>query len=137
MTAKSFVDTNVVLYTIGKDARKADIARELVGAQPAISTQVVNESISVCLRKLSFNQEKAYAFGRTLMDQTEVLALDEATLDRAAAVAIRYKLSHWDALIVASALLAGCDTLYSEDLQHGQLFDEQLTVVNPFLDTQG
>lgn len=133
MTAKSFVDTNVVLYTIGKDARKAEIARELVGAQPAISTQVVNESISVCLRKLSFTREMAYAFGRTVMDQTEVLALDEATIDRAAAVATRYQLSHWDALIVASALLAGCDTLYSEDLQHGQVFDEQLTVVNPFL----
>ena len=85
MTAKSFVDTNVVLYTIGKDTRKADIARDLVGARPAISTQVVNESISVCLRKLSFTREKAYAFGRTLMDRTEVLPLDEATLDRAAA----------------------------------------------------
>ena len=58
MTAKSFVDTNVVLYTIGKDARKAEIARELVGAQPALSTQVVNESISVCLRKLSFTQDE-------------------------------------------------------------------------------
>ena len=69
------------------------------------------------------------------MDQTEVLPMDEETLDRAAAVAIRYKLSHWNALIVASALLAGCTTLYSEDLQHGQLFDEQLTVVNPFRDT--
>jgi predicted nucleic acid-binding protein len=68
------------------------------------------------------------------MDQTDVLPLDEATLDRAAGLAIRYQLSHWDALIVASALLAGCDTLYSEDLQHGQVFDEQLTVVNPFLD---
>ena len=134
MTAKSFVDTNVVLYTIGKDARKAAIAREFVGAQPAISIQVVNESISVCLRKLSFTRENAYAFGRTLMDQTEVLSLDEATLDRAAAVATRYQLSHWDALIVASALLAGCDTLYSEDLQHGQVFDEQLTAVNPFRD---
>jgi predicted nucleic acid-binding protein len=69
MTAKSFVDTNVVLYTIGKDARKAEIARELIGGQPAISTQVVNESISVCLRKLSFTREKAYAFGRMLRDQ--------------------------------------------------------------------
>lgn len=117
----------------GKDARKAEIARDLVGGQPAISTQVVNESVSVCLRKLSFTREMAYAFGRTLMDRTDVLPLDEATLDRAA-VAIRYQLSHWDALIVASALLAGCDTLYSEDLQHGQVFDEQLTVVNPFLD---
>ena len=133
MTEKCFVDTNVVLYTIGKDARKADIARKLVAARPTVSTQVVNESISVCLRKLSFEREKAYAFGRTLMDQSEVLALDEATLDRAAAVAMRYQLSHWHALIVASALLAGCDTLYSEDLQHGQVFDEQLKVVNPFL----
>jgi predicted nucleic acid-binding protein len=134
MTAKSFVDTNVVLYTIGKDARKAEIARKLVSGQPAISTQVVNESISVCLRKLLFTREKAYAFGRTLMDQTDVLPLDEATIDRAAAVAIRYQLSHWDALIVASALVAGCDILYSEDLQHRQVFDERLTVVNPFLD---
>jgi predicted nucleic acid-binding protein len=92
MTAKSFVDTNVVLYTIGKDTRKADIARKLVGALPAISTQVANESISVCLRKLSFTREKAYAFGRTLMDQTEVLLLDEATLDRAATLAIRHQI---------------------------------------------
>ena len=66
MTAKSFVDTNVVLYTIGKDVRRAAAARELVRAEPAISTQVVNESISVCLRKLSFTRENAYAFGRNV-----------------------------------------------------------------------
>ena len=52
MTAKSFVDTNVVLYTIGKDVRKAEIARALVAAQPAISTQVVNECVSVFARRL-------------------------------------------------------------------------------------
>ena len=39
----------------------------------------------------------------------------------------------WDALIIASALLGGCAKLYSEDLQHGQVFDDQLTVINPFL----
>jgi predicted nucleic acid-binding protein len=133
MTAKSFADSNVVLYTIGKDARKADIARHLIAGQPAISVQVVNECVSVCLRKLSFTREQAYAFARTLMDRTDVLSLDESTVDQAAVLAIRYQLSHWDALIVASALLAGCDTLYSEDLQHGQVFDDQLTVVNPFL----
>ena len=54
-------------------------------------------------------------------------------LDQAAALAIRYQLSPWDALIVASALLAGCDSLYSEDFQHGQVFDERLTVLNPFV----
>ena len=45
----------------------------------------------------------------------------------------RYALSHWDSLIVAAAPLAKCDTLYSEDMQHGQIFDGRLTVVNPFL----
>lgn len=133
MTVKSFADSNVVLYTIGKDAGKADIARRLIAGQPTISVQVVNECVSVCLRKLSFTREQAYAFARTLMDRTAVLSLDESTIDQAAALAIRYQLSHWDALIVASALLAGCDTLYSEDLQHGQVFDDRLTVVNPFL----
>lgn len=133
MTAKSFVDSNVVLYTIGKDARKAGIARGIVSGQPALSTQVVNECVSVCLRKLSFTREEAYAFGRALMDRTEVLPVDEPTVDQAAALAIRYQLSHWDALIVASALLADCDSLYSEDLQHGQVFDQRLRVINPFL----
>ena|ERR1700736_4106984 len=65
-SAKSFVDTNIVLYTIGKDARKADIVRALVAGQPAISSHVINECVSVCLRKPLFTREKAYAFGRTL-----------------------------------------------------------------------
>jgi predicted nucleic acid-binding protein len=92
-----------------------------------------NECVSVCLRKLLFTREQAYAFARTLMDRTEVLPLDESTVDQAAVLAIRYQLSHWDALIVSAALLAGCDTLYSEDLQHGQVFEDRLTVENPFL----
>ena len=133
MTAKFFADSNVVLYTIGKDPRKAEIARTILARRPVISTQVVNESINVCLRKLSFAREQAYTFGRAVMDRSEVLAVDEATLDRAAALAIRYQLSHWDALIMAAALLGGCDTLYSEDLQHGQLFEDKLRVVNPFI----
>lgn len=41
-------------------------------------------------------------------------------------------ISYWDALIVAAALLSGCDTLYSEDFQHGRVFEDRLTVVNPF-----
>jgi predicted nucleic acid-binding protein len=48
-------------------------------------------------------------------------------------LAKRYSLSHWDSLIVAAALMADCRTLYSEDMQHGLVFDKQLAVVNPFL----
>ena len=43
------------------------------------------------------------------------------------------QLSHWDSLIVAAALAAGCDTLYSEDMQDGQVFEGRLTLKNPFV----
>ena len=133
MTAKPFADTNIILYTIGRDARKQDIARAIVATHPVLSVQVINECVSVCLRKLSFSREQAYAFGKAVMERTDVLPLDSVTLERAATLAIRYQLSHWDALVIASALLADCDRLYSEDLQHGQVFDDRLRVVNPFL----
>lgn len=133
MTAKCFADTNIVLYTIGQDTRKAGIARSIVSARPMVSAQVINESVNVCLRKLDFDREKAYAFADNVMQRTDVLPVDEATIRKSAELAIRYQLSNWDALIAAAALLAGCDSLYSEDMQHGQVFESQLTVVNPFI----
>jgi predicted nucleic acid-binding protein len=56
------------------------------------------------------------------------------TIREAVRLAVRYQLSHWDSLIVAAALLADCETLYSEDLQHRQVFDDRLTVINPFVE---
>jgi predicted nucleic acid-binding protein len=133
MTAKCFADTNVVLYAIGKNSRKAEIARGILAARPVVSAQVINEAINVCLRKLGFDRTKAYAFADTVMKLTDVLPVDETTIRRSAELAIRYQLANWDALIVAAAVLAGCDTLYSEDLQHGQVLADQLSVVNPFI----
>jgi predicted nucleic acid-binding protein len=63
----------------------------------------------------------------------QLVPVDVQTHDRALQIAERYGFSVYDALIVAAALLAGCDTLYSEDLQAGQRIDRQLTVINPFL----
>ena len=133
MTAKCFSDTNIVLYTIGQDIRKAGIARDIVAARPLVSAQVINEAINVSLRKLGFDREKAYAFADSVMRRTDVLPVDEATIRKSGELAIRYQLSNWDALIAAAALLAECDTLYSENMQNGQVFEERLKVVNPFL----
>jgi predicted nucleic acid-binding protein len=134
MIAKSFVDTNIVLYTIGQDQRKAEIARNLIKSELlVISTQVVNESVSVCLRKLGFTKEKSYAFADKIMCRTQVISVDEATVRKSADIAIQSQISNWDALIIAAALLADCDILYSEDMQHGQVFENHLTIVNPFL----
>jgi predicted nucleic acid-binding protein len=123
MTAKSFADTNIVLYTIGQDQRKAKIARNLIKSELlVVSTQVVNETVSVCLRKLGFNKEKSYAFADKIMCRTHVISVDEAIVRKIADIAIQSQISNWDALIIAAALLADCDILYSEDMQHMDRF---------------
>jgi predicted nucleic acid-binding protein len=66
------------------------------------------------------------------MDLCEVVSVDKRTICEAMTLALRYQLSHWDALIVAAAIEAGCDLLYSEDMQNGQVFNDQVTVIDPF-----
>lgn len=61
------------------------------------------------------------------------MSLDAVVVEKAMQIEAQTQISYWDALIVAAALLSGCDTLYTEDLQHGRVFEGQLTVVNPFL----
>ena len=134
MTIKSFADTNVVLYTIGQDMRKTEIARNLITDGIIVSTQVINECVSVCLRKFGFTKEKSYTFADKIMCRTDVIPVDEATVRKSADIAIQKQISNWDALIISAALLADCDILYSEDMQHGQIFDNRLTIVNPFLE---
>lgn len=133
MIAKSFADTNIILYSIGQDSEKRNISREIIKSRPVISTQVVNESINVCLRKLGFEREKAYEFAESIMSYTEVVPVDEAIVRRSANIAIRYKLSNWDALIIAAALQSGCEILYTEDLQHEMIINNSLKIINPFV----
>jgi len=133
MTAKAFLDTNIVLYTIGQDPHKKAVARKLIAASPMVSAQVINESVSVCLRKFKFDKKQAYAFADAVMNKVNVLPVDEAVIRKSAELAMAHQLSNWDALIVAAALLADCGTVYSEDMQHGQIFEKSLTVISPFL----
>ena len=135
MTDLCFVDTNIVLYSIGRDTSKKATARNILALRPVISVQVVNEAVNVCLRRFAFTPEQAYTFADVLMQRTDVRPLDEATIRKSAEIALRYRFSNWDSLIIASALLADCGTLYSEDMQHGQVIDGSLTIVNPFAET--
>jgi predicted nucleic acid-binding protein len=129
--AKSFFDTNILLYLLSSDAAKADAAEELLAAGGFISVQVLNEFASVASRKLrmSWNEIKD-ALG-SVRAVCEVLPVSVGIHDRALEIAERYGVSIYDATIVASALAAGCETLHSEDLQDGQVI-ENLTIRNPF-----
>ena len=94
--------------------------------------QVVNETINILTRKYGFALAETHDVASSLLDLCEVVPVGADTVREALRLAARYRLSHWDSLIVAAALLADCETLYSEDLQHGQVADGRLTIVNPF-----
>ena len=84
-------------------------------------------------RKQGANLVAAHEVAESLLELCKVVPVDKSTIREAIRLVRSYKLSHWDSLIVAAALLAGCEKLYSQDMQHGQIFEEQLKVINPFL----
>jgi predicted nucleic acid-binding protein len=129
MTAKAFADTNIVIYAEGSDVTKAQRAMAILESGPVISSQVVTETISTLTRKYGFTLTEAHEVASSLLDLCEVVVVGADTIREAIRLAARYQLSHWDSLIVAAAMLAGCETLYSEDLQHNQLFEERLRII--------
>ena len=135
-TVPAFVDTNVVVYAFAKDEAKIAIAEGILEKQPIISVQVLNEFLSVCRVKLGMDVATRHKLASELIAGCNVVSLDARVVERAMEIEAQAKISYWDALIVAAALLSGCDTLYTEDLRHGQVLEGTLTVVNPFLPAQ-
>jgi predicted nucleic acid-binding protein len=136
MTAKSFVDTNVLLYAGSKaaeDEPKRQAARELLGrGDIAFSAQVLQEFYTVAISKqrLQMTHEEAMAVLQSLAD-FPVCPITRELVMEAVALRHRYQISYWDAAIIAAAKQMGCDTVYTEDLNAGQNYDG-MTVVNPF-----
>jgi predicted nucleic acid-binding protein len=126
-----FFDTNVLLYLLSNDAAKADRAEALLAAGGVISVQVLNEFASVAIGKKAVNFAELREILSTIREICTVTVVDIETHERGLDIAERCHFSIYDSLIVAAALRAGCSTLYSEDLQHGQTID-QLTIRNPF-----
>ena len=128
----SFFDTNVLLYMASGDAAKADRAEAAVAAGGAISVQVLNEITNVARRKMQMSWADTHAFLNILRGLLTVHPLTVETHETGLSLAERYGFSTYDAMIVAAALHAGCDTLWSEDMRHGMALDEGLRIVNPF-----
>lgn len=128
----SFFDTNILVYLASGEAAKADRAEATVAAGGAISVQVLNELTNIARR----NMQMSWAETRSLLTMLRALLtvhpLTLETYETGVALAERYGFSTYDAMIAASALHAGCDILWSEDMQHGMALDEGLRIVNPF-----
>ena len=131
---KAFFDTNILVYTATSDARKQK-AVDCLSRGGVVSTQVLNEFVHVARRKLRHEWpqiELALGLFRASVD--DVLPVTLNTHTGAVFLAREHNMPFHDALIVAAAMEAGCDTLFSEDMQHGRTVGG-LAIVNPFLDS--
>ena len=127
-----FFDTKVLLYLLSSDEPKANRAEQVIADGGRISVQVLNEFANVATRKLGMPWGEVR---EVLSEVCAVCRVEQMTVeghDRGVDLAERYGFSVYDAMIVASALLARCATLYSEDMQDGQVIDGRLTIRNPF-----
>lgn len=135
MQGNVFIDTNIWVY--GKfefqDKSKSKISRELIEncGNIVISTQVVNELANV-LYKNDISTDIVCEYIDILEKETSISVVSLNSIKKAIDLKIKYKYSFFDSLILSSAVENQCNTLYSEDLQHNQLIEPDLRIINPF-----
>lgn len=135
--AETFVDTNVLLYAASNapaERVKSEEARRIVKDEDiALSVQVLQEFYWVSTRpnKLALTHNEAVRFIET-WKMFPVQSISLGIVEEALLLCSRFRLSYWDAAIVAAARHMNCETLLTEDLAHGQDYDG-VTVLNPFL----
>lgn len=127
-----FIDTNILLYLLSGDSAKAGRAETLLEQGGVISVQVLNEFSSVATRKLGMNWTEVRDVLQVLRAVCEVQPLTIHVHERGLDLAERYQLPVYDAMIAASAALAECGILYSEDFQNGMRLMDGLKIENPF-----
>lgn len=129
----SFIDTNVLVYIASSDQAKADRAENIIrDGNATISVQVLNELTNVARRKMRMSWTDTHAFLSMIRTLLPAEPLTVEIHDIGLELAERYGLSIFDAMIVASALHVGCETLWSEDMQDGMTIENRLRIVNPF-----
>lgn len=127
-----FFDTNVLLYLASGDEEKAGRVERLLAEGGAISVQVLNELANVARRKMHLSWSETRAFVAPYRMLLAVVPLTLGVHEAGLEIADRYQLSVYDGMIVAAALAADCDTLLSQDMQHGLVVHGKLTILNPF-----
>jgi len=128
----SFFDTNVLIYLASGNTAKADRVEGLIAGGGYISVQVLNEIANVTRRKMRWSWIETNEFLGLICGLLAVLPITAEIHRSGLMIAERYGLSIYDSMIAAAALDAGCDTLWSEDMQNGLLIEKAVTVSNPF-----
>ena len=133
MPGSVFLDTNVLIYVLAQNDPRGPRAEALLAAGGMVGVQTLNEFVSVARRKMHMPWKDVVE----ALDAIRVLCpspvpLTISTHEAALKIAENHDYGIYDALVIAAALEAHCATLYSEDLQDGQVIARKLTIRNPF-----
>ncbi len=131
-----FIDSNIWLYSfIDSYGEKYEIAKNLIKSKEektVLSIQVVNEVCFNLLRKANFDESQIQELIDSFFKRYRFSRFDKDLLKKGSKLRERYFLSFWDSLILSAAILSDCHTIYSEDMQHNQLIENKLRIINPF-----
>jgi len=135
MPARHFADTNLLVYRYSSQDqdKRAIAARLLSSGECVISLQVVNEFCNVVRKKFPAQFLLIEPVLKAIQADLPIAALHREDTFSAVNIAQRHGIPYYDALILACALRLGCQTVLSEDMQHGFVLDGKLTIVNPFI----
>ena len=136
MARRSFLDTNVLIYSVDRaDPAKQETALGLIARHAkertgVISTQVLQEYFSAATRKLGIQPQQARQHLRDFL-VFDIVQVTPGIIEEGVDCSILNTISFWDGLIVASASAAKCAELISEDLADGQII-QGIAIKNPF-----
>ena len=137
MPDKAFLDSNIFVYAALDDAgnshrhKRAIELIENTEVSLVASTQVVNEFYAVLIKQ-RINENDIREKASEILNDMEIVSITPALVRASWKIKDKYRYSYWDSMIIASALDSNCNILYSEDMQHGQVIDKVLTILNPF-----
>ncbi|MDR0518370.1 MAG: PIN domain-containing protein [Fibromonadaceae bacterium] len=135
MKDKVFLDSNILIYLYSEDElQKRNVANDIFDKYECIiSTQALNEFCSVCIKKLNKTISEIIESLNEIKENSRMKFIDDKTIEQALLLHEKYLYSYFDSLMLSSALENDCKIIYSEDMQHGQVIENVLKIVNPFV----
>lgn len=136
MNGKAFFDTNIFIYLYAdNELDKQTISKEIIDkADDCItSTQILNEINNVMIKKWRMPIESVKTIQKDVRQISKVLYINESTIDKAIDLNAGYGFSYYDCLMLASALEEDCSIIYTEDMSNGQIIENRLKIINPFI----
>ena len=129
------IDTNIWLYAFldtGEEEKSLRAKQLFEQVEPMLSVQVVNEICVNLIKKADFPEEQITRLIQSFYEKYPIVEMDEGILLTASELRQEYSFSFCDSMVVACALAANAEILYSEDMQHGLSVRGVLKIINPF-----